>query len=45
MMLTKGDPCPCCGMPISTDDPMILKILTDIAERKSAKADNTKTNK
>ncbi len=30
-MLRKGDPCPCCGMPIPTDDPMILKILTDIA--------------
>lgn len=33
-MLKTGDPCPCCGEPIKTDDPFLLKILTDIAEHK-----------
>ena len=33
-MLKTGDPCPCCGEPIKTDDPFLLKILTDIADHK-----------
>ena len=33
-MLKPGDPCPCCGEPIKTDDPFLLKILTDIADHK-----------
>lgn len=33
-MLKTGDPCPCCGEPIKTDDPFLLEILTDIAEHK-----------
>lgn len=31
-MLKTGDPCPCCGQPIKTDDPFLLQILTDIAD-------------
>ena len=30
--LKKGDPCPCCGQPIKTDDPEILQLLTEIAD-------------
>ena len=26
--LKKGDPCPCCGRPIKTDDPDVLRLLT-----------------
>ena len=33
-MLKTGDPCPCCGEPIKTGDPLLLKILTDIADHK-----------
>ena len=29
--LIPGDPCPCCGQPIVTDDPMVLDLLTVIA--------------
>ena len=28
--LQKGDPCPCCGQPIKTDDPDVLALLTEI---------------
>lgn len=35
-MLKTGDPCPCCGEPIKTDDPFLLKILTDMAEHRIA---------
>lgn len=31
-MLKPGDPCPCCGQPIKTSDPVILAILTRIRE-------------
>lgn len=27
-MLKPGDPCPCCGQPIKTNDPAILSFLT-----------------
>lgn len=30
--LKTGDTCPCCGQPISTDDPAKLELLTDIAK-------------
>lgn len=33
-MLKTGDPCPCCGQPIKTDDPFLLQILTDIADHR-----------
>ena len=29
-MLKTGDPCPCCGQPIKTNDPAILSLLTYI---------------
>lgn len=29
--LRTGDPCPCCGQPIKTDDPDILELLSRIA--------------
>lgn len=29
--LKPGDPCPCCGQPIKTTDPLQLEILTLIA--------------
>lgn len=32
-MLKPGDPCPCCGQPIKTNDPAILALLTYIRER------------
>ena len=31
-MLKPGDPCPCCGQPIKTNDPAILALLTYIQE-------------
>lgn len=31
-MLQTGDPCPCCGMPIRSTDPAVLRMLTLIAE-------------
>lgn len=31
--LQKGDPCPCCGMPIKTDDPDVLELLTEIGNQ------------
>lgn len=31
-MLKPGDPCPCCGQPIKTNDPEILSLLTYIQE-------------
>lgn len=31
-VLKPGDPCPCCGQPIQTDDPVMLVALTCIAE-------------
>lgn len=31
-MLKTGDPCPCCGQPIKTEDPAILALLTYIRE-------------
>lgn len=27
-MLRTGDPCPCCGQPIKTTDPILLRLLT-----------------
>lgn len=27
-MLKRGDPCPCCGQPIKTNDPQLLLLLT-----------------
>lgn len=33
-MLKTGDPCPCCGQPIKTDDTFLLKILTDMADHR-----------
>lgn len=30
--LKRGDPCPCCGQPIKTDDPDALRLLGWIAE-------------
>lgn len=30
-MLRAGDPCPCCGQPIQTTDPLKLAVLTAIA--------------
>jgi len=30
-LLKKGDPCPCCGSPIPTDDPVTLGLLSIIA--------------
>ena len=32
-LLKKGDPCPCCGNPIPTDDEVTLGLLTVLAER------------
>lgn len=31
-MLKTGDPCPCCGQPIKTTDPLLLKLLTRIRD-------------
>lgn len=31
-MLKPGDPCPCCGQPIKTRDPEILRLLTYIRD-------------
>ena len=31
-MLKPGDPCPCCGQPIKTTDPVILALLTHIRD-------------
>lgn len=33
-LLQQGDPCPCCGQPIKTDDPDVLQLLTAISERR-----------
>lgn len=30
-MLETGDPCPCCGQPIRSEDPAVLALLTRIA--------------
>ena len=30
--LRRGDMCPCCGQMIQTDDPVILRELTDFAQ-------------
>ena len=30
--LRPGDPCPCCGMPIKTEDPSILLLLSAMAD-------------
>lgn len=30
-MLETGDPCPCCGQPILSEDPAVLALLTRIA--------------
>ena len=30
--LKQGDPCPCCGKPIQTDDPLVLRVLSALAE-------------
>lgn len=31
-MLQTGDPCPCCGQPIKTTDPVLLRLLTCIRD-------------
>lgn len=31
-LLRPGDPCPCCGMPIKTDDPEKLILLSWLAQ-------------
>lgn len=31
-MLHTGDPCPCCGQPIKTRDPDLLRLLTRIRD-------------
>lgn len=31
--LRKGDPCPCCGQPIKTNDPDALRLLEWIGDR------------
>lgn len=31
-MLRTGDPCPCCGQPIKTTDPVLLLLLTCIRD-------------
>ena len=31
-MLRTGDPCPCCGQPIKTTDPVLLRLLTLIRD-------------
>lgn len=31
-MLQTGDPCPCCGQPIKTADPVLLRLLTAIRD-------------
>ena len=38
-LLKPGDPCPCCGMPIKTNDPdklLVLNWLAWVIERKAA---------
>ena len=30
-MLETGDPCPCCGQPILSEDPAVLAMLTRVA--------------
>ena len=30
--LSRGDPCPCCGQPIQTDDPFTLGVISALAE-------------
>ena len=32
-ILKPGDPCPCCGQPIKTDDPYVLMLLSYLAYR------------
>lgn len=34
-MLRTGDPCPCCGQPIKTTDPVLLRLLTCIRDKMS----------
>lgn len=34
--LKTGDPCPCCGMPIKSTNPEMLRLLTDIRDLGSA---------
>ena len=31
-ILRTGDPCPCCGQPIKTTDPFLLRLLTCIRD-------------
>ena len=31
-ILQTGDPCPCCGQPIKTTDPVLLRLLTAIRD-------------
>lgn len=31
-VLKRGDPCPCCGQPIKTKDPDVLRLLSWIAD-------------
>lgn len=31
-ILRPGDPCPCCGQPIKTTDPVLLRLLTCIRD-------------
>ena len=32
--LQRGDPCPCCGRPIKTNNPEVLRLLTWIAQQR-----------
>ena len=32
-MLRPGDPCPCCGQPIKSEDPSVLLLLSWIQDR------------
>lgn len=34
-ILRPGDPCPCCGRPIKSKNPDVLRLLTLIAERRA----------
>lgn len=34
-MLRTGDPCPCCGQPIKTKDPDLLRLLTYIRDSRA----------
>lgn len=37
-LLKPGDPCPCCGQPIKTRDPELLRLLTYIRDSRCNQA-------